>query len=223
MICLLFGPPGCGKGTQARLLSRTLGIPALSTGDLLRAAAEEPTTAGRALKQHLAAGGFATDDMVNSIVRRRLVTGRAELILDGYPRTVSQAIYFDHLLATLSLPAPIALQIDVDPQDLVQRLAARRYCPQCLRVFSLAVHPPARAGYCDDCAAPLAQREDDSAETVLRRLEIYREVTAPVLSHYRRGSWHAFPGNQPAAELARQIQAVLGSRPAFAAAMTTSR
>lgn len=223
MICLLFGPPGCGKGTQARLLSRQLGIPALSTGDLLRAAAEEPTTAGRALKQHLAAGGFATDDMVNSIVRRRLVTGRPALILDGYPRTVSQAVYFDRLVATLGLPAPVAVHIDVEAEELVKRLEARRYCPQCLRVFSLTVDEPARRGHCEDCAAPLAQREDDEAPTVLRRLEIYREVTAPVLSHYRGGALHAFPGNQPADDLCRQIQAVLGARPAFGAAMTSSR
>lgn len=223
MICLLFGPPGCGKGTQARLLSRQFGIPALSTGDLLRAAADEPTPAGRALKQHLAAGGFATDDMVNSIVRRRLAKGRPELILDGYPRTVSQAHYFDKLLAAQGLPAPIAIEIEVNAEELVRRLAARRHCPQCLRVFSLSVHPPLRAGHCDDCAAPLAQREDDEAATVLRRLEIYCEVTAPVLAHYRSGAWHLFQGNQPPVDLSLQIQAVLGRAPSFANGMAASR
>lgn len=212
MICLLFGPPGCGKGTQARLLSRWLGIPAVSTGDLLRAAAAEPTPAGVALRTHLAAGGFATDDMVNSIVRRRLVTGSPELILDGYPRTVAQAVYLDRLIQSLGLDPPVALYLEVDPAELVNRLSARRYCPKCLRVFSLAVDPPAQAGYCDDCQVSLHQRDDDSAGTVRRRLEIYDEVTAPVLGHYRAGRFFGFNGQQPATAVFAQIQAALAGR-----------
>lgn len=218
MICLFFGPPGSGKGTQARLLSHRLGIPALSTGDLLRAAADEPTPGGRALKLHLAAGGFATDDMVNSIVRRRLTTGaQGGLILDGYPRTLAQAVYLDGLLHSRQAPPPVVLHLRVEPGQLVERLCARRSCPNCRRIFSLRVDPPAQAGVCDDCGSSLDRRDDDSEGTILRRLEIYHEVTAPVLGHYRSGRFHDFDGSLPPAQLALQIQAVLEPHPALRA------
>ena len=216
MICLLFGPPGCGKGTQSRLLSQWLGIPCVSTGVLLRAAAEEPTPAGRDLKQHLAAGGFATDEMVNGLIRHRLQTAPPKLILDGYPRTIEQARFFDRLLGDLALAPPVAIHLDVDAAILANRLSDRRHCPQCLRVYNLSVQPPARADLCDECNTGLERREDDSAATVRRRLEIYERLTAPVLNHYKSGIFFGFNGDQPPSRLFAELQHTLGVHQAYA-------
>jgi adenylate kinase len=154
----------------------------VSTGALLRSSADE------ALRKHLAAGGFATDEMVNTIVRQRFESApAARIILDGYPRTLEQAQYFDRLLEQLGLVSPVAIHLRVEAERIVERLANRRHCSGCHRVYNLRIHPPVRQGRCDDCAAPLEQREDDSVVTVRRRLEIYERVTAPVVNHYRSG------------------------------------
>jgi adenylate kinase len=210
VICLLFGPPGCGKGTQARLLSHWLGIPSVSTGSLLRAAADEPTPAGRAFKTHLADGGFAADEVVNDLIRQRLEDGPPALILDGYPRTLGQAIYFDRLLAMLGVPSPVAIHLGVDAEVLVNRLSERRHCPRCERAYNLRMQPPARAALCDDCDAPLARRDDDAPATVRRRLEIYERITAPVLQHYKSGHFFDFNGDQAAPMLFAEMQLALG-------------
>ncbi len=219
MICLLFGPPGCGKGTQARLLSNWLGIPSVSTGELLRAYSEQPTPAGRALKQHLGAGGFATDEMVNAIVRHRLVAAPPRLILDGYPRTLAQASYFDRLIVELGLHAPVAIHLDVDAELLVDRLSERRHCPDCLRVYNLRVAPPIRIGLCDECHTTLGRRDDDTPATARRRIEIYERITAPVLRHYKSGIFFDFNGNQPPSTLFNQMQRALGSQRAAGAGL----
>lgn len=203
MIVLLFGPPGSGKGTQGRLLSKWLGIPCLSTGDLLRAAAEEPTPGGRALKSHLAAGGYATDVMANAIVRKRLAQARHGLILDGYPRTLAQAEYLDDVVATLELAEPVALHLRAESEVLVDRLAGRRQCPACLRIFSNGAHE------CKDCDVSLVRRDDDSQETVRERLEIYARVTAPVLEYYGPARRIDFDAHRAELEVFSSLQAAL--------------
>ena len=211
MICLLFGPPGCGKGTQARNLSQWLGIPAVSTGVLLRSCADETLT------KHLAEGGFATDAMVNRIIRewvRRAqgANGGATMILDGYPRTVEQAHYFDALLCEFGLAAPVAIHLKVNIEKLVRRLESRRHCPKCQLVYNLRIDPPTHPGACDDCLSALAHREDDDADTVKRRLEIYEEVTAPVIRHYKSGVFYDFDGERSPAEVFAEMQAALTGR-----------
>lgn len=203
MIVLLFGPPGSGKGTQGRLLSNWLGIPCVSTGDLLRAAAEEPTPGGRALKSHLAAGGYATDAMVNAIVRKRLSQARNGMILDGYPRTLAQAQYLDELVTTLELAEPVALHLRAESDVLVDRLAGRRQCPTCLRVYS------GGADECKDCYSSLVRRADDSYETVRERLEIYARVTAPVLEYYGNSRRIDFDAQRDESEVFMSLQAAL--------------
>ena len=203
MIVLLFGPPGSGKGTQGRLLSNWLGIPCLSTGDLLRAAAEEPTPGGRALKSHLAAGGYATDAMVNAIVRKRLAHARDGMILDGYPRTLAQAEYLDELVATLELAEPVALHLRADSKVLIDRLSGRRQCPACLRVYN------AGANECKDCYISLIRRADDSHETVRDRLEIYARVTAPVLEYYGVSRRLDFDAHRAESEVFTSLRAAL--------------
>ena len=203
MICLLFGPPGCGKGTQARLLSQWLGIPHMSTGALMRASGDE------ALKQHLAAGGFASDDMVNAIIGERLESEPPRLILDGYPRTLAQAVYLDGLLDKLGLGAPVAIHLSVNIEILIQRLADRRQCPGCQRVYNLRVDPPVDSAVCDDCQTVLEHRDDDAIGTVRRRLEIYDTLTAPVVNHYQSGLYFDFDGDRPPAEVFADLQRAL--------------
>ncbi len=210
MICLLFGPPGCGKGTQARNLSHWLGIPAISTGALLRSCADGE------LKERLGAGGFATDELVNSVIGDRLQTATGQFILDGYPRTMQQALYFDGLLRELGAAAPVAMHLKVNTESLVWRLANRRHCPHCQRVYNLRVDPPARSGQCDDCPTSLAHREDDDPTTVRRRLQMYEDITAPVIRHYKSGVFFDFDGERPPDEVFAAIQAALAGRRALA-------
>ena len=206
MICLLFGPPGCGKGTQARLLSQWLGIPSVSTGALLRAVNDE------ALQKRLSAGSFATDETVNAIVRRRLESDPPRLILDGYPRTLEQALYFDGLLAELGLEPPIAIHLHVDAEVLLHRLADRRQCPVCHRVYNMRIDPPVHPSACDECGSTLESRSDDEAATVRRRLEIYESVTAPVVRHYQEGAYFHFNGDRPPTDVFADLQAAIGLR-----------
>ena len=205
MICLLLGPPGCGKGTQGRLLSQWLGIQSLSTGSLLRSSADE------ALSRHLAAGGFATDEMVNAIIRQRLeAEATPRLILDGYPRTLDQAVYFDALLNEMRLPAPLAIHLRVSTESLEERLVNRRQCQGCGRVFNVRVDPPRQVNRCDDCDMELAPRADDEAATVRRRLATYNQVTAPVVDHYRScGHLLNFDGDQHPSDVFAQVRAAL--------------
>ena len=175
----------------------------MSTGDLLRAAAEEPTPGGRALKAHLAAGGYATDAMVNAIVHKRLAQAINGLILDGYPRTLAQAEYLDGLVATLELAAPLALHLRAESAVLVNRLAGRRQCPNCLRVYS------GGAAECNDCDITLVRRADDSQETVRERLEIYARVTAPVLEYYGPARRLDFDAQLTESEVFLSLQAAI--------------
>lgn len=203
MICLLFGPPGSGKGTQGRLLSQWLGIPCLSTGALLRASGDD------ALRRHLGKGGYATDDLVNELIRERLESSSPQFILDGYPRTLAQAEYLDRLLGEMGLQPPVAIYLRVDAGILVQRLADRRQCPGCMRVYNLRIDPPVHPTECDDCHTLLERRDDDSSNTVRRRLEIYEDLTAPVVNHYKSGVFFDFDGGRPANEVFAAMQLAL--------------
>lgn len=194
MILLLFGPPGSGKGTQARLLSQWYGIPAVSTGDLLRAEAESGTEFGKSLAATLASGQYVSDDMVNQLVVNQLdrLNGSG-IILDGYPRTVDQAYFLDGALARRGLAPAVAVYLHVPTEVIVGRLSSRSQCSHCRRVFNEADHP---APYCAECGAPLIRRADDEPAVVLRRLETYQDKTSPVLAHYATQTYHEIKGDQ---------------------------
>lgn len=207
MILLLFGPPGCGKGTQSRLLSQWLSIPAVSTGDMLRSEAESGTELGRQLAAILATGSYVSDDMVNRIVISQLdrLNGGG-LILDGYPRTVEQARFLDAALADRHLPPAVAVTLSVPEEVIVARLSSRSQCSNCRRVFNQVDH---RAPYCSECGAPLIQRSDDQPEVVQRRLATYHDKTRPVLAHYEAHS-HEINGNQHPDTVFQAILRALG-------------
>ncbi|MEZ5353594.1 MAG: nucleoside monophosphate kinase [Bryobacteraceae bacterium] len=208
MILLLFGPPGCGKGTQARLLSNWLQIPAVSTGDLLRAETESNTPFGRELAAVLAAGQYVNDDMVNRMIENRL--DRLEnggIILDGYPRTVAQASFLDRALEKRGLPPALAIHLEVPRDVIVRRLSSRSQCSHCRRVFNDADHP---ATYCAECGSPLIRRADDKPEVVLERLATYHAKTGPVLGHYAGSRFRAVEGDRDPDDVFREILRLAG-------------
>jgi adenylate kinase len=180
---VLLGPPGAGKGTQAKRLAKTLDIPHLSTGDMLRAAAARGTPLGRKAEEFMDRGLLVPDDLVLSILRERLEApdARRGFILDGYPRNLAQA----QSLAEIT-PIDHVLYFEIPESVLVERLSQRRSCPTCGTVYNLTTSPPRTPGRCDRDGTPLIQRADDAEEAVRTRLGVYREVTIPLLDLYRR-------------------------------------
>jgi len=187
LIILLFGPPGCGKGTQAAFLAERLQIPAISTGEMFRAECKAGTDLGKAACSIISAGGLVGDEIVNGIVASRI--GRSDcangFLLDGYPRTVPQAKYFSGLLRERSLPEPVVVHLDVADEALVGRLTARRQCPKCHHIYNLQSQPPRVAGICDGDGAELVTREDDREEVIRQRLKAYKDLTGPVLEWFK--------------------------------------
>jgi adenylate kinase len=186
VILLLFGPPGCGKGTQAVFLAERFQIPAISTGEVFRAEAKAGTALGKAVAEIIAKGGLVSDDLVNDIVAGRISRPDCArgFLLDGYPRTMPQARAFGRLLEQRRLPDPVVVHLDVADDALVARLTARRQCPECRRIFNLLSKPPKVAGQCDDDGAPLLVRDDDCECVIRRRLAAYKELTGPILHWY---------------------------------------
>ncbi len=183
MRLVLLGPPGVGKGTQAERLSAKLGVPKVSTGDILREAVAAGTPLGRTARGYLDAGKLVPDDVVVGIVRERLARrdAAAGFVLDGFPRTVAQA----EALEGFAPPERVVL-LEVGEPELVARLAGRRSCPRCGQVYHLRNRPPKTAGRCDACGAELVHRSDDQEETIRKRLAVYAEQTAPLVDFYSR-------------------------------------
>ncbi len=180
---VLLGPPGAGKGTQAQRLAAHLGIPHLSTGDLLRAAVAADTSLGREADGYMRQGLLVPDDLVLRILRERLEAPDSQggFLLDGYPRNAAQA----ESLARIS-PIDRAIYFDLPEAVLLERIVPRRSCPVCGSVYNLVSLPPKVDGRCDRDGTPLVQRPDDTEEAVRTRLRVYRESTAPLLDLYRR-------------------------------------
>jgi adenylate kinase len=211
MTILLFGPPGGGKGTQAAVITQTLGIPSISTGEIFRAELKAGTPLGNAAKEIMAKGGLVGDDIVNAMVSGRLRQPdcRGGLLLDGYPRTIAQAQFLDGLLKELGYPEPTIICLDVPDEVLVTRLTARRQCPSCGRIYNLLSHPPAREGVCDVEGAALAQREDDKEEVIRARLKAYAESTGPLVTFYSNRDFHRVDGDRPPGQIRAEIEALL--------------
>ena len=190
-ILLLLGPPGCGKGTQAERLARESNIPAISTGEMIRAEIKAGSELGRIAAGVTITGGLLSDDLVNKIVRSRLSQPDCAngFMLDGYPRTVEQANFLSSLLPELNMPQPTVVHIDVPSELLIARTCNRRSCVQCGAIYNVASHPPVEPGKCDTCHIDLQQRADDCEDTVRNRLVSYEKSTAPLIAFYRDGSY----------------------------------
>ena len=184
---ILLGPPGAGKGTQAKMLTERYDIPQISTGDILRAAVKEATPMGVQAKSFMDAGGLVPDEVVVGIVRERLQKPDTDkgFILDGFPRTVPQADALRSTLESLQKPLDAVISLEVDSEALIERLTGRRSCSQCGRGYHLKFDPPATAETCD-CGGALVQRDDDREETIRMRLNVYREQTEPLIAYYEQ-------------------------------------
>jgi adenylate kinase len=186
VILILLGPPGAGKGTQAKLLASALSIPHISTGDMFRDHKARATEIGKKVQAIMDSGGLVTDDITNAMVDERL--GRADVlggcILDGYPRTVGQAGHLEALLGKLGRSVGKAVSYEVSEQALVERIGGRRSCPGCGAVYHLIQNPPRKVGTCDKDGVALVQREDDKPEKVRRRMQEYAANTAPLKAWY---------------------------------------
>jgi adenylate kinase len=186
VILILLGPPGAGKGTQAKLLAAALSIPHISTGDMFRDHKARGTGIGKQVQAIMDSGGLVTDDITNAMVDERLARPdvAAGCILDGYPRTVGQAEHLDWLLQRLGRAVTQAISYEVSEDALVDRIGGRRSCPACGAVYHLTQHPPRQAGTCDKDGVALVQREDDRPEKVRTRMKEYAAKTAPLKAYY---------------------------------------
>ncbi len=215
-VLILLGPPGAGKGTQARLLEEKNGFVQLSTGDLLRAAVAAGTPAGREAKAVMEAGNLVSDDIVIAILRDRLAEPDCAqgVILDGFPRTTVQAEALDTLLAERGQKIDAAISLEVDDAAMVKRISSRFTCGGCGEGYHDSFKPTASPGICDTCGGTdMKRRADDNAETVAQRLEAYHAQTAPLIDYYQsKGALSRVPAMGPIDEIAAQLDTVLSQR-----------
>jgi adenylate kinase len=183
---VLLGPPGAGKGTQARALATLWGVPQVASGDLLRAVVREDSELGREAASFMDRGQLVPDDLVLRLVAERLRKddARPGFILDGFPRNVMQAEALAKGLDRVKLKLDKAIAVIVPDEEIVKRISGRRTCRNCNAMYHVAFEPPAKPGLCDKCGGELYQREDDAEATVRERLKVYREATRPLLDHY---------------------------------------
>jgi len=197
---LLLGAPGAGKGTQAALLSKTLKVPHISTGDMFRAAKAAGSPMGVMARRFMERGELVPDKVTIGIVEERLKQKDTAhgWILDGFPRTPAQAAALDDLLARLGQHLDAVIKFTVPREELIRRLTGRRVCPDCGANYHVDSAPPKKDGVCDRCAHALEQREDDSEATVMHRLDVYNESTRPLIAFYeKKGVLHRIDGTQP--------------------------
>lgn len=190
MKMILLGPPGCGKGTQAKILIDTYHIPQIATGDILREAVKKGSPLGLEVKTHMDQGLLVPDHLVIKIMEERLQLSDCKrgFILDGFPRTAVQAEALDTTLANLGLELEHVFSIEVDEEELIKRLAGRRVCKQCGESYHLTFNPSKQESVCDTCQGELYQRDDDREETIRNRLKVYQTQTAPLINFYKKKS-----------------------------------
>lgn len=216
MHLILLGPPGAGKGTQAREIAARHGLLQLSTGEMLRAAVAAGTEVGRRAKAIMDKGELVPDAVVINIVSERLDVPdcKGGAILDGFPRTLAQAAAFDKVLAKKKRKLDAVIELKVDDNELVARLSGRFTCAQCGQSYHDRFKQPKTKGVCDVCqATEFTRRPDDSAETVTRRLMVYYKETSPLIGYYFcKGSLRSVDGMAPIAEVSKAIDEVLAGR-----------
>lgn len=185
---ILLGPPGAGKGTQAKSLSKELGLAHISTGDILRQAINEGTILGQEAKKYVESGELVPDSLVTKMVLQRITYDdvKGGFILDGFPRNRQQAIDLDRFLSTNNSSDYLVLYLDASEKILIQRLSGRRICRKCQAVYHLVNMPPQKDMACDLCQAKLYQRPDDREATIKNRLEVYTKQTSPVVDYYSK-------------------------------------
>jgi len=212
MNIILFGPPGAGKGTQAKKMVDFYGIPQVSTGDILRANVREGTELGLAAKAYMDKGELVPDEVLIGIIKNRLKEQDCEkgFILDGYPRTIPQADALATILDEIDKPIDVVLNLEVPDEELVERISGRLMCNNCGASYHRNFNPPKKEGVCDVCGGELSQRADDREEAVQNRLNVYKKQTQPLIDYYaKQGILVSLDGTKDINEVFGDIKAVL--------------
>lgn len=212
MQIILLGPPGAGKGTQAEKIVSDHQLAYISTGDILRSAVKEETSLGRKARYYMDLGQLVPDDLVVEIVKDRLMEPDCAngALLDGFPRTVIQATFLDKMLPDIGTKIDRVLLIEVDENELIDRLTGRRVCCDCGANYHIKFKPPKVRNVCDQCGGDLFQRDDDSLETVKERLEVYKKQTEPLIKFYEeKNILSPIDGNQGIENVYKQINEIL--------------
>lgn len=213
MRVVLIGAPGAGKGTQADEMSRRLEVPHISTGDIFRAAIKAGTDMGKVAEKYISEGHLVPDEITLGIIEDRLKEDDCKngFILDGFPRTIAQAEGLADYLADEGTVLDAVININVDMDSLLDRLAGRRVCKRCGASYHLKYNPPLREGVCDACGGELYQRKDDAKETIEKRLDVHLKSTKPLIDYYgQRNLLHEVNGNQPIETVLSDIGKGLG-------------
>lgn len=210
---ILLGPPGVGKGTQGVLLAEAHGMNRIVTGDLLRSARADGTSLGLEAERYMDAGELVPDAVMNAMVTeclQSLADGRG-VVFDGFPRTDVQATALHRTLEDLGRRIDHVIVLEADNEVLVQRIAGRRSCPECGSVFNVYLNPPEQEGVCDRERSPLIHRADDEPETVRRRLEVYHELTEPLIAFYEQSDVAVsyVPGERSVEDVQSSIESVI--------------
>ena len=197
MKLVLLGPPGAGKGTQAKMMIEKYQIPQISTGDILRQAVKDGTPLGKEAKTYMDQGELVPDELIINLVKERIKAGDCKegYIFDGFPRTVAQAEALDNVLEGLSTKLDAVVSINVPEDEVVKRLSGRRTCKSCGTLYHVIYNSPTKEGICDKCGGELFQRDDDNETTIRQRLSVYQEQTSPLIEYYsEQGLVKAIPG-----------------------------
>jgi adenylate kinase len=211
---ILFGPPGAGKGTQAKRLTTGLGVPQISTGDLMRAERGSGSELGKQFEHYMSQGLLVPDELTLTLLKNRLTAPDAKngAIFDGYPRTVPQAQALDKLLADQGRKIDVVVSMEVPLSEMIERVVLRRTCESCGQIYHLRYNPPPSQGACGVCGGKLVQRKDDTEEVVRTRNEEYLAKTAPILGHYsQQGSVKTVSGIGSLDEVEARIKAAIGA------------
>jgi adenylate kinase len=209
MILVFLGPPGAGKGTQAKLLSQRMGFLHLSAGDLLREAVKNQTPLGKKAKEYMDRGELVPDELIVQLIEETMPKD-GNVILDGFPRTVNQALALEEMLKGKGEKISKVLFFDVPDEVIIDRLSGRRVCSKCGAVYHVKYNPPKIEGVCDLCGGSLVQRDDDKEEVVRKRLEVYRKQTQPLIEFYQdRGIIYRLDAEKGVEELFEEVKGLV--------------
>jgi adenylate kinase len=215
MQLILLGAPGVGKGTQAKKIMKEFSVPQISTGDILRNAVNEKSELGETVKASLESGQLVPDNIIVEIIQKRLSQNDCQkgFILDGFPRTIPQAIGLEEILKKITASKLKVIEIYVEEQEIINRLTNRRVCLNCGQDYNLRLNPPPADGKCRRCGGSIVQRSDDEENTIRKRLQVYREQTEPLIDFYQKKKiFYRIDGRLPIEEVFSQIRQIISKK-----------